>query len=154
MLTIGLVICSSPHVSCSRRLTYSVFPVAWEITLHDLCCCCPLVSSFCCTGAGVGIVLLQLEPNASHLPHWHRGTELLFVIIVCPSISFLIPLPLPTPPLLSIKSPLKYSGVSVFESHCNLKAQSCSCVTAIKLLCHIYDILITFPVTISSQENL
>lgn len=33
-------------------------------------------------GANVGIVTLQLEPNATHLPHWHRGFELLFVINV------------------------------------------------------------------------
>ena len=39
-------------------------------------------------GAGVGIVTLQLEPNATHLPHWHRGFELLFVI----NVSLLIPL--------------------------------------------------------------
>lgn len=33
-------------------------------------------------GAGVGIVTLELEPNATHLPHWHRGFELLFIINV------------------------------------------------------------------------
>lgn len=30
----------------------------------------------------MGIVTLQLEPNATHLPHWHKGYELLFVINV------------------------------------------------------------------------